>query len=520
MQRAIKCGEIQPPADGRDNFHDWPEYGPNIYTVNEQYIKPVTDRAGKMSWALMRNRDGLDCDLFISHAWQEGVFEFLAKVRHSWPTGLQHAWCCMLANPQNLNIAAFLASPRHSPFAVALAVSQVVLVVPNRHKSVYSRLWCAYEAYLAQEDGKTILIAKGSHFNAHLHLFLRMAIAAILGASLGTGLSLMNVRSNLEVPALAGLGCVVSLSIEDDTLRLVLNFICQVLMWVQMTHWVPYFHSDLDGVSKDVMRITRKAYWVLASLALCMMDFDRIHAKSTMSEAEELRRGYKGIEQAECSQDSDAVNIRSEIADQLEAAENAIDVLLTAGMSTPTLRDIARAGVNIKSAAFYEITGAFLLLGPFGTMAAITSTFLHIFYRGRHWYLAILPSISVLERLIMIISLFVSPWDERCFILKIMGKFMAAMLGFFAIAVLLSFLCRFTTVAFLWLAISDFHLLIMLCLTFLGIRGTAKLPGGILLLQFFFARGRNACLARRPGCSCERDPHEVVDSSGSSTDTE
>lgn len=146
LQRAIQCGEIQPPADGQDNFHRAAEYGPNIYTVNEQYIKPVTSQAGKMSWALMRNREGLDCDFFVSHAWQEGVFEFLAKVRNSWPRGLRHAWCCMLANPQNLNISSFLVSPRNSPFAIALGASKVVLVVPNRHKSVYSRLWCAYEA--------------------------------------------------------------------------------------------------------------------------------------------------------------------------------------------------------------------------------------------------------------------------------------------------------------------------------------------------------------------------------------
>ena len=38
----------------------------------EQYIKPVTLKAGKVSWALMQHPDGLDCDLFISHAWQEG----------------------------------------------------------------------------------------------------------------------------------------------------------------------------------------------------------------------------------------------------------------------------------------------------------------------------------------------------------------------------------------------------------------------------------------------------------------
>lgn len=39
----------------------------------EQYIKPVTLQAGKVSWALMQHPHGLDCDLFISHAWQEGA---------------------------------------------------------------------------------------------------------------------------------------------------------------------------------------------------------------------------------------------------------------------------------------------------------------------------------------------------------------------------------------------------------------------------------------------------------------
>ena len=41
----------------------------------------------------------------------------------------------MLANPQNLDIGAFLETPSESPFAVALRASQIVLVIPNRHQS-------------------------------------------------------------------------------------------------------------------------------------------------------------------------------------------------------------------------------------------------------------------------------------------------------------------------------------------------------------------------------------------------
>ena len=105
VRQAIDDGEIRPPECGSDNFQaSDTHYGPSIYTVNKQHIMPVTEQAGKISWALMRHPDGLECDLFISHAWQEGVFEFLSKVLHSWPRDARHAWCCMLANPQNLDI--------------------------------------------------------------------------------------------------------------------------------------------------------------------------------------------------------------------------------------------------------------------------------------------------------------------------------------------------------------------------------------------------------------------------------
>jgi hypothetical protein len=55
---------------------------------------------------------------------------------------------------------ALLQSPSCSPFALALHSANVVLVVPNRHCSIYTRLWCAYEGYLAQEAGKPILVAR------------------------------------------------------------------------------------------------------------------------------------------------------------------------------------------------------------------------------------------------------------------------------------------------------------------------------------------------------------------------
>ena len=159
MSQDAEKSEDGSQSSGSDEEEEEKDFGPSIYTVNEQYIKPVTAQAGKMSWALMMNPDGLDCHLFVSHAWQEGIFEFLSKVLASWPTMARHAWCCMLANPQNLNVNSMLQSPKTSPFALALKASRYVLVVPNRHRSVYSRLWCGYEAYVASEDEKIIEIA-------------------------------------------------------------------------------------------------------------------------------------------------------------------------------------------------------------------------------------------------------------------------------------------------------------------------------------------------------------------------
>ena len=138
--KAILSGEIQQPDDGSDDFQVLDTtYGPSIYTVNKQHIMPVTEKYGKVSWALLLHPDGLDCHLFISHAWQEGVFEFLSKVLHSWPADARHAWCCMLANPQNLDIGSLLQSPISSPFALALKASTYVLVVPNHCCSIYTR---------------------------------------------------------------------------------------------------------------------------------------------------------------------------------------------------------------------------------------------------------------------------------------------------------------------------------------------------------------------------------------------
>ena len=111
--------------------------GPSVYTVTQQFIKPVTEAAGNVSWALLKHPEGLVCDVFLTHGWAEGIYEFIDKVEQSWPRGGTAAYVCFLSNPQNLDISDLVRSPKESPFARALESSSSMLVIPNHVSSIY-----------------------------------------------------------------------------------------------------------------------------------------------------------------------------------------------------------------------------------------------------------------------------------------------------------------------------------------------------------------------------------------------
>ena len=99
-------GEIPQDPDYDDPFHDNPLIGPSMYQVNKHFIKPRTLAKGEdISYALMLHPEGLPCDVFVTHAWAEGIFEFCDKVLLNWPDDVEHLWCCFLANPQNADIS-------------------------------------------------------------------------------------------------------------------------------------------------------------------------------------------------------------------------------------------------------------------------------------------------------------------------------------------------------------------------------------------------------------------------------
>ena len=102
-----------------------------MYQVTNGLIKPLTENHSQLpglSYAVLRNfeRGGLRCVLFFSHAWAEGVYEFIRNALMAWPDELRGddcgAYICFLANPQNLDISKLVGSGvKASPFYRVLA---------------------------------------------------------------------------------------------------------------------------------------------------------------------------------------------------------------------------------------------------------------------------------------------------------------------------------------------------------------------------------------------------------------
>eukprot|EP00928_Gymnodinium_smaydae_P053178 TRINITY_DN37228_c0_g1_i1.p1 TRINITY_DN37228_c0_g1~~TRINITY_DN37228_c0_g1_i1.p1 ORF type:complete len:763 (-),score=78.68 TRINITY_DN37228_c0_g1_i1:12-2246(-) len=159
VQQGLARKEIVPTDLDPFQDEDVERVGPSVYTVVAQLVKPVTDAAGRMSWALMCHEEGLPCDLFVTHAWVEGIFEFIDKVTSSWPFRHRGAYICFLSNPQNLDINHLICKPEDSPFAKCLHVARTMLVAPNRKVSIYTRMWCVYEAFVAYNLNMTIVTA-------------------------------------------------------------------------------------------------------------------------------------------------------------------------------------------------------------------------------------------------------------------------------------------------------------------------------------------------------------------------
>ncbi|CAE8595737.1 unnamed protein product [Polarella glacialis] len=179
------------PVTGKNNeAHDHPDFGPSIHMVVKYVVVPESQAAGGMSWALARHPDGLPVNIFMTHCWEEGIYEFHRKVKRYIHGGISartnpetetdprpatpHIWCCFLANPQCWPRQALKEllgqDPMKSPFAKALMakngagelLAKCVWLVSNHATSIYNRLWCVLELKIAMDLGLPIVFSLSS----------------------------------------------------------------------------------------------------------------------------------------------------------------------------------------------------------------------------------------------------------------------------------------------------------------------------------------------------------------------
>eukprot|EP00913_Durusdinium_trenchii_P005377 g5013.t1 len=206
---------------------------------------------------------------------------------------------------------------------------------------------------------------------------------------------------------------------------------------------------------------------------------------------------YKGsIQFASCSEPNDLRNIWDELGDQVHEVDNAINVLISAGVSSPSLRRAAELGVKIEGAGHAEVAVAVVVLGPFHFLSLIQIFhFLHtLFHHGQSGFALltnILTALGTLVRIYFLVMLCISPVDQRMFLLKIITKLVAATYIPLALVVaVMSHYFKERLLIALKIVFLCFHLTLFVTFFFalLGIPGTLKLPGGRCMLHYILAR--------------------------------
>eukprot|EP00928_Gymnodinium_smaydae_P059146 TRINITY_DN4239_c0_g2_i1.p1 TRINITY_DN4239_c0_g2~~TRINITY_DN4239_c0_g2_i1.p1 ORF type:complete len:602 (+),score=63.19 TRINITY_DN4239_c0_g2_i1:62-1867(+) len=516
LQRALFNGVIRPTE--LDEFTASDDIiGPNMYTVCEQYIKPLTLEAGSMSWALLRNPTGLQCDLFITHAWIEGIYEFIDKVLGSWPAGKASCYVCLLSNPQNLDISSLIHSPRSSPFALCLSSATHMLVTPNHNGSIYSRLWCVYEAWMACEMGKVILTATPRRDNLLRNALLLLCLPFLCGFVINfmgfdSGSGCPDIKFHLQLSLfvilltkLLGLGrWMVSLCVSDPSVS---SSMCmsRYPVWWAVDILGAWWSGMTLGAEVHTWTIGCVMLWSSWPFRLCQLvvvlyffasELERVKAVRSDAEASQLQKNFQSVALAECSNPDDVVAIKAEIGQDMSEVDMSISVLMSAGMSTPDLRQAALLGASVDDAGYTSATGivvsiGFWLLGNFLFFSVIDD---------KMWYL--IPVYVFLKLLILLayVTLFYKRRrrDQRAFMFSASSKMCIGglMLMFVAIpgpeegGTGTDLMLPFLTMEVVFLVPA-------LLLSYLGVVRLARIPGCGPVLAGLVGPGSSCSLCKR-----------------------
>lgn len=360
VRQAWLRGEIPDNQFQPNKFHHDPDIGPNIHQVNEHFIKPITRHSGGMSYALMLHPSGLPCDLFVTHCWAEGIFEFCRKCLSAWPKGRKHLWCCFTANPQNANIAELLmGSVMQSPFAKALRHAKHMLVIPNRHCSIYLRLWCVLEAKLAIEHGLEITLPSAVP---------RTKLAIAMGQVLACWVPAMaySIRITMlyytqqyvhwAVATVVPLLC--SLFVRFRPKSTLLVRACAQAVFLGLWGGIPYY--VLFQSTQDPYRRLVVAGLVLGLFTVGgQWTFEQLKQAVLQNESDQLT--FTSVVKATCSSSFDEVRLRAAISGQEDEIDGMISTLRAVGTYNEAVRDDCAKGFDPAQGRRLDISNAALM---------------------------------------------------------------------------------------------------------------------------------------------------------------
>jgi len=226
-----------------------------------------------------------------------------------------------------------------------------MLVVPNESLSIYTRLWCAYEAYLACSQDKYIYTAVNPLLGPALcrtsklipYMLLAAATEVIVHAMLRQVFSDMVMRSICMVAMVFGTSACFSMG--ESLMTMVAIRVCAAIY--------PF------ALAFDLQEGYHRRFWLMcvAGMILNLVgELGRYYDSEAGTEIKDLRNGFDGrIQKATCSRAADDKAIRDDIEKDVGPAmwqrvDSAIEVLLSAGKSTPDFRRAADLGVDLDNA--------------------------------------------------------------------------------------------------------------------------------------------------------------------------
>jgi len=402
IEHELKEGRMQPTE--RDPFEiSERKIGPNMYTIVDAYVKPLTRDAGSMSWALLRHPTGLKCGFFITHGWAEGLFEFVDKVLGNWPAYAGGAWCCVFANPQNLDISALISDPLSSSFAVALRSCSTVMVVPNKRVSIYTRIWCVYEAHLAVEQGSVVFTAAAPVGKAFRH-FVLIALALMVPSGV-VGAFIPFHWVGVDIFFFVAVGSVVASHFWARSRRVnqVVNIIGVCIAAITQGMRFNLQPQDPPQAVFD-MFLSLFSYFTAN-------EYDRLMLSRQFRDAEQLQCGFAGVAQAQASVQADKDQIMGQIGHTVPYVDDSINVLICTGMSTPTLRSLAAHGFDMRRARDFRYS-----LAAFAIQSWVGVGLVSV---GIHGLASLFFWSGALACLWLVIQ---ADMDERAFIMSAIGK--------------------------------------------------------------------------------------------------